>query len=282
MSSSDYHKDFQHISKTMLGHFCKSANDYARYYVTCEVDPPAPKRQMVIGSAVHKILLERTAFDDCVAVYPDSCLKSNGAINPKPAGEFLEENLGKFVMKSNDAEVVRASVDAARLHPLGELLGNDDAIFEKSYRWTDLASQLKCRMQVDISEDVGDYILAYDLKTTEDIYPGAIRRTCKRLRYWLQDAHYSNGLETLFGKPVKFVFWFLEILPPHRIARWEYNPQSRESAQTARAQILDRLSDCYETGVWSDDWTRQTNYLTLDPWEVGADEEGEVAYVGED
>lgn len=278
----NYHMDYQHVSKTMLGHFCRSPYDYQRYYVTQDEAPPEPKRVMVVGSAIHAILLERKKPDDCIRIYPKECFKSNGTLNPKPAAAFREENADYFVMKAEDAGIVRAACDAAHKHPLGEVLRNDDAIFEQAYRWLDEKSGLRCRMQADISVDMGDHILAYDLKTTGDIYPSGVRRTSKRFRYWLQDAHYSAGLESVYGKPVKFVFWFLEAEHPHRIARWEYTPAARQDAMKARDQILDRLATCYETDDWSDEWTKSTNLLSLDPWEVGADEEGEVVYAGDE
>lgn len=266
----------------MLTHFCKSVNDFYRYYVEGTESPPAPKRQMVIGSAVHKILLERTAPMDCLAIYPDDCLKSNGHINPVPAKKFEEANADRFVVKREDAELIISVCDSVESHELSGLLANDEAVFETPQFWKCEHSGLDCRLMCDFYFDMGDYILAYDLKTTETIYPARIKRTCKDFKYWLQDAHYSAGLKTLFGKPVHFKFWFVEITYPFRIAPFEYLPQARETANTFYRGMMKRLAECYRNNSWDDDFTQKVNYLNLEPWEVDANEEGEVAYVSED
>lgn len=280
--SDSYHKNYRRVSKTMLGHFLTSKDDFNRYYVAQTDEPPAPKRQMVIGSAVHAMALERKVFSDICAIYPESCFKSNGAINPKPAREFERENADKYVLRANDAETVLSTVDAIENHALGQLLATPEAVFEQQYEWTDDKSGLDCRMMVDFSIDMGDHVLAYDLKTTERVYPADIKRTCRQFKYWLQDAHYSSGLETIFGKPVTFVFWFVEVKHPYRIARWQYNQIGRDNANTAYRSAMQDLAKCYASGDFADEWTTETNWLDLNPWEVGADSEGEVAYVDED
>lgn len=265
---SDYHSNYDRISKTMLTHFSKSVNDYWRYYVAEQEKPPGPKRQMVIGSAVHKIVLEKTKPLEAMAIYPNNCFKSNGAINPKPARQFEEDNQDKFVVRDRDAELIMSICNAIYKHELGSLVCHPDAVFEKPQFWTCPHSKLDCRLMCDFYLDVGDEIIAYDLKTTEDIYPVGIKRTSKTFKYWLQDAHYSAGLQEIFGKPVRFKFWFVEVAWPFRIAPYEYPPQSRETAVTAYRSLMKRLAECYANDSWKDDWTTKTNFLELSPWDV--------------
>lgn len=271
MSNTDlYHSDYKRISKTMLTHFVKSRNDYWRYYIQFLEQPPAPKRQMVIGSVVHKVLLERVAVTDAIAAYPNTCFKSNGAINPVPARKFESEcaESGKYAMKQSDADLVWQVCGAVYDHELGDLIGNDEAVFETPQYWTDEKTGLDCRLMCDFYLDMGDYILAYDLKTTEDIYPIGVHRTCKTFKYWLQDAHYSSGMETIFGKPVRFKFWFVEVGKPFRIAPYEYIPQARETGRQAYHAMMAQLEECYRTNCWEDPWTQEVNQLNLSPWDV--------------
>lgn len=279
--SSDYHKQYERVSKTMLGHFADSINDYYRYYIAESEEPPKPKRQMVVGSAVHKILLERVAVLDCVVRYTSDCFKSNGALNPKPAADFREANPNKFVVKDSDYFAIVAACDSVRKHELGTLIRHEDAVFEVPQYWTDEATQLDCRLMADFYLDVGHEILAYDLKTTERVYPGAVKRTARQFKYWLQDAHYSSGLRTIYGKPVKFRFWFVEMAYPYRVAPFEYLETSRDNANDAYRNLMGRLSDCYALDSWDDTFTSQVNYLRLDPWDVETVDE-EVEYVAED
>lgn len=273
MSNETYHQDFSRVSKTMLGHFMTSRADFARYYVTQEDSPPQPTKQMNVGTAIHAALLESKPIDEVCVAYDDTCFKSNGHLNPKPAGEFRELHADKIVMKQHELTVVQNAISSVEAHPLQELLSHPDAKFEQIVTWTDADSGLKCRCMVDFFIDLDDRVLAYDLKTTEQIYPAQVARTAKRLRYWLQDSHYSSGLATVFGKPAEFRFWFLEVNHPHRISPKEYAPQSRETATEAYRRTMGDLARCYETGNWCDEWTERVTQLHLGPWDVDLPEQ---------
>lgn len=273
MEDAEYHAD-DSVSKTKLNHFAKSTLNYWHYHVAKDIAPPAPKRQMVIGSAVHDVLLEGGDPDTRIAVYTDDCFKKDGtSLNPKPAASFREANPEKYVMKAGDGLLVRAACDAVMEHELGDLIRDPEAVFETPIFWECEQTGLKCRAKPDFYIDMGDRILAYDLKTTEDIYPPEFARTAKRFRYWLQDAHYSAGLRAQFGKPVEFKFWVVEVKQPFRISPREYDGHSRDVANQAYRNLMGQLAECYRTNEWRDKWTRKTTYLTLGPWDVDISEE---------
>jgi hypothetical protein len=274
MNKESYHNNFDRQSKTMLGHFLKSRSDYAAYYVYRTTKPPEPKRPMVVGSAVHALLLDGMDFEDIIAVYDERCFKKDGkSLNPKPAADFRDLNADKYIMKQQDARLVLDVVDAVAVHELGEVLAVAGNVFETPAEWDCPYSGLKCRMMPDLYCDMGDYILAYDLKTTEDIYPVGIKRTSKRFQYWLQDVHYSTGLNALFNKPVRFAFWFVEVPAPHRIARWEYPQAAKEVQLEVYEKLMTDLAKCHETGDWRDPWQVGSNMLEFGPWDVELPEE---------
>jgi hypothetical protein len=274
VSKDSYHSNYGSMSKTMLGHFLKSRSDYAAYYVHRTASSPAPKRPMLVGSAVHALLLEGMEFEDIVAVYDAKCFKKDGtSLNPKPAADFRELHSDKYVMKQADAQLVLDVVEAVADHELGEVLAVSGNIFETPAEWKCPYSGLQCRMMPDLYCDMGDYILAYDLKTTEDIYPSGIKRTSKTFKYWLQDVHYSTGLNVLFGKPVRFAFWFVEVPAPHRIARWEYPNAAKEVQVEVYEKLMGDLAKCYETQDWRDPWQMGSNMLEFGPWDVEMPEE---------
>jgi hypothetical protein len=274
MNKETYHSDFKRQSKTMLGHFLKSRSDYAAYYVNHTTRPPAPKRQMLVGSAVHAILLEHMPVDEVIAVYDDRCFKKDGkSLNPVPAADFRDLHADKYVMKQADADLVMRVCASVLSHELGDVLTAENVVFETPHSWTCPYSDLECRMMPDFYCDMGDHILAYDLKTTEDIYPSGIKRTSKNFKYWLQDIHYSTGLETLFGKPVKFAFWFVEVPHPHRVARWEYPVAAKETAIGVYERLMNDVASCFKSGDWRDPWESGTNHFEFGPWDVDMPEE---------
>lgn len=262
-----YHRDYSRLSKTMLNHFASSRQKFYHYYVAQDHAPPKPTSQMIVGTAVHKILLERIPVENAVTVYDDTCFKVNGHLNPKPAAKFREENASKLIVKQSELDTINATCNAVKDHELGKLISNQDAEFETVITWTDRETGMECRAMVDFFIDMGDHIRAYDLKTTDQVEPMPFKRTAKRFRYWLQDAHYSNGLEANFSKPVSFGFWCVETDFPHRLCLREYTPHSREMAASHRLRYMTDLQNCHETGDWRDEFTKEKDMMTLEPWD---------------
>lgn len=271
----DYHADYTRVSKSMLDVFLASPYEYYLTYVTQEMERPQPKRVMQIGSAVHAICLDKLEPNQVLAIYTDDCYKHGKdgrqcGLNPNTAEQFREQHRNRICLKHEDAEIVLGCVEAIRNHPLGELLKFPEARFEEPQFWTCPYSGLDCRLMSDLLI-VGDQCFCYDLKTTERPSPDEFDRVRKRFRYWLQDAHYSSGLRTVFGKPVEFKFWAVETKFPFRIVPYKFPDVVREEFTERYASTMLRLAQCYETGQWEDDWTKQVNYMTCTPWEFGDD-----------
>lgn len=275
MPGPEYHLDFAHKSKTMINHFIDSRAEYHAYYVDRKLDPPAPKRVMEIGSAIHAVLLEKLDMDKVVAVYDEYCFKRDGktrelinSLNPKAAEEFRDIHHGRHCLKPADAQLVFDVCESVRASALGPLLAEPSAVFETPIYWTCPFSGLLCRCCPDFYHDMGDYILAYDLKVTELPRPKDWQRVADRMRYWLQEAHYSTGLSTHFGKPVVFKFWVIEAGPLCRISRRVLDPASRAMAQEAYQLHMQDLASCYRTGNWTDKWTQEEEVFSVNPWNI--------------
>lgn len=276
MDKSSYHSDYSRVSKTMLSHFMDSREDYARYYVDCTESPPEPTSRMVIGSAIHAAALEKFDLEKVCAVYPDECFKKpveKQHLNPKPATAFREANAGKYVVKPKEMDVIVAAVASICRHPMGRLLERDDVQCEDILTWTNEFG-LKCRCMLDVWADMGDKIVVYDLKTTEDILPNAVARVAKSKRYWLQQVHYSEGVRAFAGidKPIEWTFWFLEAHPPFRLSPKRYTEDSMETAYRIYRQTMQDLAHCYDKGVFLDEWTQRVTHLHLGPWDAGVPE----------
>lgn len=290
MDKSAYHEDYDHISKTMISDFVDSRNMYYRYYVEKSMRKPTPKAPMVIGSAIHAILLDKLSPAQCIAVYDDDCFKHDRfgrqcGLNPKPADEFREEHKGKLCLKPAEMLIVRKAVEAVRNHPLGQIVADENAVFETPMYWTCESTDLKCRMCGDIVvvDESEKTIWCYDIKTTARPEPANFERVQRRLRYWLQDAHYSAGLRSQFGREydVRFKFWAIETSPPFRIAPYEFPQHQRDEIAERYSHIMSQIYFAYESGEWNDPWTAQTNYMVMRPWDFD-DEGGELQFDGEE
>lgn len=258
---STYHNDYDRVSKTMLAHFHASPCEYQRYYVSKVARPPQLKAA-TIGSICHAVLLEGKPLNSVARVYPADCLKSNGAINPKPAREWLATlEPGEYAVKQDVWDQCASLLTDIGNHQVMKLIDMADAR-EKAVYWVDPLTSLDCRCRPDFYCATDEGIVCYDLKFTTQIKPHEFWRTARMFRYWMQDAHYSRGLSVANGGcPVRFVFWAIEDTAPYRIARYEYTQDSRENAAQETAATLQQLAKCYEADEWLDDWTTGTNDL---------------------
>lgn len=262
MSENDYHQCFDAVTRSAVKVYMDSPYDYYLTYVARSMTRPEPSRAMEAGTLVHRILLERVEFDDAVAIYPESCLKSDGSLNPKPAAQFREDNSGKVCLKDDKAIEIYRAVNAARLSVLGPILGGNHS-FEDSYITTKHEIALKCKP--DICAELEDRIVIYDLKCVDDISAGLFHRNAKRLKYWLQDAHYSAVLSES-GKPVEFRFFALELRYPFRVRAYEYDQHSRQLAAQKHDEIVRQLAASYVDDHWPDTYD---GTLILSPWDIG-------------
>lgn len=277
MATKGYHDDFDSISKSMLSDYCGSRFKYWCYYVGRTMPRPQPKKQMLIGEAVHAICLDKLAAEEVIAIYPDECFKHDrfgrpAGLNPKPAEEFRKQWSNRVCLKPIEALIVKNVVKAIADHPIGQLIATEGAIFETPFYWECPHSGLKCRMCGDIVVVHDDRVTCIDLKTTARPEPAEFDRVRRRFRYWLQDAHYSTGLSQNFdGKPVDFTYWAIEVNQPYRIAPYKFAPIAREENSDRYANLMLTLATSYETNDWADLWTKQVNYMTVSPWEFEQD-----------
>jgi len=259
------------VGSTEIKKFYDSPQEFFETFIAGTMEF-RPTRQTEIGSAVHAILLDDAKPEDIAAVYPSSCLKSNGAINPNPAKLFREESEQQYFFKQPDMDIVLRAVEVARSSPIGEAVAASTSC-EHVLRWRDEATGLPCRMTPDIACVMEDRVVIHDLKTTEQVKPDNFKMVSKRLRYWLQEIHYRMGAEALFNRPVSFSFLAIEVQHPFRVGSYFYTPQSMEVARDAWRGKMDDLGRRVQSGDWSDPWTHEATALEIGPWDVeGADE----------
>lgn len=253
--TDSYHDDHSRISKSMLTDFATDRELYRLRYI----DGKLPKREaslaMDCGTAVHSVLLEGGELEDYVRLVPPDCLQSNGAINGKRLAELKQTTPGIIYVKGPEFARIAAIIESVR-KVVPEMGIAAATAKEQAVYWTDTASGLDCRCKPDwYCEQNGNQIICHDLKVTAVINPWDWGRVADRFRYWLQDAHYSAGLEKATGQRVtQFVFWVVEDAYPYRVLRRAYSDSDRKAARHWHANRMCELAACYQTGNWSNQW----------------------------
>ena len=267
---SDYHKDTAALTKTALTVFCDSPREYYLQFVTQDMERKATTAAMSKGTVLHAMLLENKPLNEIVGVYPESCLRSDGGLNWKPAAQYRQDNPDKLgYFKQDAAEDIQIVYDAIKDTCIATAI-EESSHLEEVFEATVHGRLCKCKP--DIAGDVGEYWCVYDLKFMDRIYPKAFWRSSKNFRYYLQDSHYSGVITTLYQKPVVFRFIACELLYPYRVQMYQYDPRSREIARDYHRKKVNELIECERTGDWSDKWNGD---LTLNPWDVEGCGEGD-------
>jgi hypothetical protein len=229
--------------------------------------PKKPTKQMELGSILHAVLLEDKAVDDLVKVYPASCLKSDGSLNPKPSAQFRDDNPGVTCVKNADhIHACVHTVVRGLYREWYQIIQRDEVYREKILHWDDL---LPCRAMVDCFYVADDAIYVYDVKCTETFPPDSFNRTARRLRYWLQQAHYSIGLTKLYDRPVIWRWVIIETIKPYRVQMRWYDSRSAEIATDYRNAKLKELLRRTNSNEWDDDYPQE---MIINLWEVDTEE----------
>lgn len=256
--SDAYHDDFDRISKSMLQDFANDRELYRLRYIDGKLPRRESSAAMDAGTAVHSVLLEGGELENYMRIVPDDCLQSNGAINGKRLAELKAATPGIVYVKAPEFGRIASIIESVR-NVAPEMGIASAAEKETAVYWTDSASELKCRCKPDwYCELSGDRIICHDLKVTSTVNPWEWGRLADRFRYWLQDAHYTAGLEKATGKRVvDFVFWVVEDQYPFRVVRRAYSEADRKAARQWHANRLCELAACYQTGNWTNDWPNE-------------------------
>lgn len=203
MTNAQYHKH-PAVSKSDLDLINRSP----MHYKYIKSNPQEPTEAMIIGSVLHKLILEENDFTSEYAVVPvcDRRTKEGKALY----NEFLLEAGNKTVITSDMFEKAFEIAEAVKINPIvKKVLCSGKA--EQSYFWKENGVECKCRP---------DYIkenLVIDLKSTTDASPEAFVKAAYNYRYHVQAWWYIHGLNNCGIKAENFVFIAFEKDPPYGV-----------------------------------------------------------------
>lgn len=224
-------------------------------YVTRSI-PTSSKAEPVClrdGTRIHTAVLQPHRFDELVRVVPERVLTSNGQARGHRYEDWLDDQPGDVIaVKQKQLDELHAIANAVH-EETRNLLHNVHAVVEKPMFWTEAGRQFRSMPDWLCQKDDGTF-LAIDLKSARDATERGFRRAVMSHRYWLQDAHYSVGVEFEHCYEVS-EFWFVAVekQPPYLCRAYELAPMVRAEARQKRAELIEQLNACYASGDWSDE-----------------------------
>lgn len=236
LSNTEYHAS-PGISSSGLKELAKSPKHYQMYISGPRKQTPS----MLIGSAVHSLVLEPDVFPLEFAVSPE-CRRGS-----KEWIRFEQDNPGKNLLKPSEYEQAVNMRDSICSDVFAVGLLSCPGAAEHSLYWMhDLGILCKCR-----PDFLTDNNLIVDIKTSEDASPEGFERAIGKWKYHISAAFYTQGVEAVTGRSVKgFSFLVVENEPPYLVAYYLADNEMLERGNLAVERYLNRYKECTENNHW--------------------------------
>ena len=246
MSANEYHADYSALSNSMLKAFCESPPGFEAVYISKSLPPMEPTRDMVIGHLTHAMVLEPETVGQDYRKIPSYALAGGRIRRGKVWEEWSKQNEAYTLLNADEWRLAERMAESVKKEA-GPLI-DSPGYCEVNLYWTHPRTGIRCKARIDklfLRESGG---LVMDLKTTGDLkrFPYIFQR----LRYWLQEAHYSEGVELWTGQAPAFFFYAVERKKPHDCLEFEMPAAKKRYAREYRAHAMDALLECHRTGQW--------------------------------
>lgn len=250
-SNAAYHADTSHVSHSMLEDFRRSIKGYRDRYITGTMPGGEPSPEMIIGSALHCLLLEPDSFDDQFAIVPKVDRRTKDGKSAWAA--FLEQADGKALLDDDGMSRVREMAAAVQDDKAAAALLRAVDYAEESIRWTDHATGMQCKCRPD-GLIAGDQPIVIDLKTSANPSPNAFARRALDLGYHRQAAHYRYGVAAKTDSVIEVDHVFIVVgnSAPFDCFCYRMDFDALDLGRRQNFADLSRLRDCMRSGNWRD------------------------------
>jgi exodeoxyribonuclease VIII len=263
MENADYHALTSVVSKSHLDLVARSPLHYWARYVDPKRVEPEPTAAMLLGTAVHTLVLEADQFAVRYVAAPEGIDRRYKA-GKELFAEWEAQAAGRTVLTKADADLIQAMGRAVHGHPAAAYLLGLPGKAETTHMWTDEATGLECKCRPDWLLDDGSLIV--DLKTTEDASPAGFGKSIAAYRYHVQAAHYLTGIERATGRrPEQFIFICVEKKAPHAVAVYAADAEMVAAGQVTAERDMLLLAECRDADYWPA-YSDQIETISLPAW----------------
>lgn len=223
-----------------------------------------PTRQMLRGTLAHCAVLEPGAMAQRYVVTPADAPRRPSkaqwsAKNPSKESktamawwdQFQQDNADRELVGAEDYALCQTQLQAIAAQPdLAAILRS--GVGEASVFWIDEATGIYCKARPDwMNRDDPVAVVVMDLKTCADESPSGFGRAAARLRYDLQAAHYTAGIEAALRTRVdRFIFGAVTNKPPVLAVPYMLTDEIRDQGRDERRELMERLAWCRRENEW--------------------------------
>lgn len=228
--------------------------------------PPAPSKEMELGTAAHKLVLG--AGQELHEVKADNW-------RGKKASEEADEarQAGKLPLLTKELATVRAMAARLREHERASQLLGQPGRPEMSAFWEDPSYGVwwRCRWDYMPEPDPRYRPVIGDYKTTDKggAAPAKFARAVADFRYYMQAHVYTAGYAAMFAGRISampgYALIAQERTPPYRVAVYELHPAALRKGREDAERAMEIYRDCMESGIWPG-YSTEIELLDLPYW----------------
>jgi exodeoxyribonuclease VIII len=238
MTNAEYHASGA-VSKSVLDMIHKSP----AYYQYCRENPRQQTDSMLLGSVVHKLVLETETFASEFVIEP-YCDKRTKA-GKELYKQFLDSlGDGMTAVPPDVYDTAKAMAEAVKAHPVAAKLLTDGKP-EESYFWEQ--DGIKCSCRPDWLRSDG---IVVDLKTTKDASPDGFQKSAYNFRYYVQAWWYIHGLKLLGIDATEFIFIAVESAAPYTVCVYAADDLYYKLGEIEAAEDFQTYKECMKSGNW--------------------------------
>lgn len=254
-----YHADTSAVSHSMLEDFRRSIPLYHGRYVVSTLQRDEPTPSMVLGTALHALVLQPERFDDLVAVAPECDRRTKAG--KTALEEFQSVAVGKTVISREQHWTARQMVDGIQRNSLAWELLQARGRSELSLRW-EHPFEVACKSRLDRVADG----FSLDVKTSVDPSPDAWSKQAAGFGYHRQQAFYQDALRKTLDKSGPFYFVVVGNSPPYECAVYQLDEDAVEIGRQQNAELIAELQNCLLCDQWEGRWSGQVYRVKLPAW----------------
>jgi len=220
--------------------------------------PKRPTKAMVLGTAVHALLLQPDRVGEIVTVAPD-CDRRTTIGKAIYATWASTRDPGAEVIPADDMDRARAMADAVQAHPVAGPMMGAVVDHELTIRWSDEGIPLRARLDAVIPGVI------IDIKTTRDANPRWFARASATFGYHLQAAWYLAGARAAGLDVHGFRLICVESSAPHDVVVYDVGEGMLTAGRSLMRAALHLYRECASLDSWPG-YEPRIHLLEYDPY----------------
>lgn len=245
-SNAEYHGYKDAISKSRLARMsvCPS------YFKWHEENPQEQSKEMLEGSAFHKIVLEPDTFDKEFIISPTFDRRTKeGKLAYNHFCELVQSGISVITQEQYD--MIEGMRESVLKNPYARKLINGN--IEQSMYFVDDMTNVQCKVRPDVWRKVGDRIVIIDLKSTKSAIPNEFAKDVVKFHYDLQAYMYSYGVSKVIGVPIEnvdFCFIAVEKKPPYLVNVMQADKYVLQKGEADFREYIGTYKECLDSSNW--------------------------------